>query len=155
MTMTTEANEDTGPLPVAGAPGSNVRALIVVMHLLFTAAGAACFFAPSRAVAGQVTPWMTIVWASFFFVGGLLCLLGALSGSMWWGELLGLPLISASSLIYGSALLISYGDPSRRDGAYLFVGLLLCAQGLSLGERWVTRWRLLRVSARITDREAG
>lgn len=155
MDTSTSTTESTGPLPSVGGPGTNVRALIVVMHVLFTGAGVACFFAPSRAVAGQVSGWMTVVWAGFFFVGGLLCLFGALFGSMWWGELLGLPLISASSLIYGSALLITYSDPTRRDGAYLFVGLLLCAQGLSLGERWVTRWRLLRVSQRITDREAG
>jgi hypothetical protein len=151
------STEETGPLPAAGGSGTNTRALIVVMYLFFTAAGVACFFAPSRAVAGQVAPTLTILWASFFFVGGLVCLLGSISG-VWWGELLGLPLIASSSFIYGSALLIQYGstlDTPRRDGAYLFVGLLLLAQGGSIIERWVSRWRLLRVAQRITNREAG
>jgi hypothetical protein len=147
--------EQTGPLPVAGGGSvTAVRPLLLLMYLFFTAAGLACMFAPSRAVAGQVAPWMTLVWAGFFLVGGIFCFVGAV-GQRWAGELLGLPLIAASALIYGSALLISYSDPSRRDGAYLFVGALLVAQALSIVERWVTKLRLFRVAQRITDREAG
>lgn len=148
--MAEHGDVPTGPLPAAGGGAvTNVRLLILLMYLFFTAAGFACLFAPSRAVAGQVAPWMTLVWASFFLVGGGLCLAGALA-ERWAGELLGLPLIAASALIYGSALLISYSDPMRRDGAYLFVGALLVAQSLSIVERWVTKWRLFRVAQRLT-----
>lgn len=147
------SSEDTGPLPVGNAV-TNVRVLILLMYAFFTAAGLVCLFAPSRAVAGQVAPWMTLVWASFFLVGGTLCLLGALT-KRWAGELLGLPLIAASALIYGAALLFSYSDPMRRDGAYLFIGALLVAQSCSIVERWVTKWRLMQVAQRLTDREAG
>ena len=140
----------TSPTPTIGQ--ANVRALVMLMYSAFTLAGFACFFFPSRAVTSHVDPTYTYVWAGFFFFGGLASLIGAISQG-WWGEMIGLPLIASASLLYGTAVLVQYSDPNRRDGAFLFVGALLIAQGLSLAERWVARWRLLRVAQRIS-REA-
>lgn len=136
----------------SGGTVMSVRPLILSMYILFSGAGVASLMFPSRAVSSNVNPAFTYVWAAFFLVGGLTCLAGVLTHS-WWGEMIGLPLIASSSLLYGTAVLIQYSDPSRRDGAYLFVGSLLVAQSISLAERWVTRMRLVRMAQRIS-REA-
>lgn len=108
----------------------------VIGYLFFAAAGVFAFFVPSRAVEANLASIGLYAWAAFFFFGGLLSALGVII-KQWWGEMVGLPLISSGSAVYGAAVFAQYFNPATSDGAYLFVGTLLFGFSLSILERWV------------------
>jgi hypothetical protein len=119
------------------------------MYLAFSGGGLAALFFPSNAVAANVPSWMVYVWASFFIAGGLICSVGMIV-RRWAGELVGLPLLASAATLYGVAVGSQFWEPSRHDGAYLFVAALLLAQAAGLLDRWVAQWRLLQLARRLT-----
>ena len=128
-------------LPAVGLTGWR-RHLLTGYFLFFTVAGFVALVTPSKAVQYAVPPWGTFVWATFYAVGGVLCLVSVAAHSKA-GEIVGLPLISAASALYGMSLIIQFGQVSR-DGGYLTVGLLLIGQACNLAHRWFYAMRLFR-----------
>ncbi|MEU9819197.1 hypothetical protein ACIGG9_16100 [Pseudonocardia alni] len=118
------------------------RWLLVPYYLLPCAAGLVALLHPSAGVvAASVTlPWLVLIWAGFYVLGGALCTVGVTLKQLW-GESLGLPLLASASTIYSTALLLSYPE---RGGAALVVGLLLMTQALGLLDRWMGVMALLR-----------
>lgn len=108
--------------------------LRVVAYLIVATAGYFTLSFTSRAVDRVAQPWMGQVWGWFLLVGGLVCVIGLLFRS-WIGELIGLPLIGASNMFYGTVVLLSYRYIP--DGAFLFVGSFYWAFGLLVTERWL------------------
>jgi len=129
------------PLSAVGLTGWR-RHLLTGYFLLFVVAGFVGMVTPSKAVQYAVPPWGEFVWATFYVVGGLLCLAGVAVRSKA-GEIVGLPLISAASALYGVSILIQFGQVSR-DGVYLTVGALLTGQAFNLAHRWFYAMRVFR-----------
>lgn len=115
---------------------------------LFVVAGVSGILAPSRAIQDNVPHWGTYVWGSFYLLGGVVCLIGLIRKTRA-GEMIGLPLISSASALYGIAILIQY--TTQQDGAYLVVSALLIGQSLNLLERWVDAMKLFRLIQGASD----
>ena len=116
--------------------------LLTVYFLLFVIAGSVALVTPSKAVQYAVPPWGVFVWATFYAIGGLVCLAGVVAHSKA-GEIVGLPLIAAASALYGMSLLIQFGEVNL-DGGYLTVGALLIGQAFNLTHRWFYAMRVFR-----------
>ena len=110
-------------------------------YIGYICAGSFAYFFTSRALETIDEPWMKYVWASFFLLGGLLSLVGV-TFKNWYGELVGLPLMSGSSLFYAGLVFLAY--TGFHDGAYLIVGSLIAGEGFLLIDRWMRLQRLQR-----------
>lgn len=121
-----------------------IRMAYFTMYLFFAVAGVFAFFFPSQAIQDATQSSFVYLWAGFLLSGGAFSLQSPLCNS-WRGELLGLPLLSASNMIFGVALL-GYG----KTAAALAIGLVFC--GIGFG--FVGRWMEIRGKARIA-REVG
>lgn len=110
------------------------RWVMIVFYLFFIAAGIMIFAVPSHAIRVEVPTWSRYIWAAFFIVGGLLCTFGVFLKNTV-GGVIGLPLLSSASALYGVSLCLQY--EMGHDGAYLVVGTLLIGLALSLLDRWV------------------
>jgi hypothetical protein len=110
------------------------RFIMIAFYFCFIVAGVLIFAIPSRAIRVEVPTWSRYLWALFFITGGLLCMVGT-SLKTTVGGLIGLPLLSSASALYGVSLCLQY--EMGHDGAYLVVGTLLIGLAFSLLDRWV------------------
>jgi hypothetical protein len=87
--------------------------------------------AVSSAVRAQTGSGWGYVWAAMIALGGLSALYGAVRDH-WTGELVGLPLLGFSCLVYSVSVLLASGG---RD-ASLAPGLLLLGVSMWIAARW-------------------
>lgn len=107
-----------------------------VAYAFFLSAGVVAFFAPSQLISSALIDTLTYAWAGSLTLGGGLCFGGKLGGN-WVGEIIGLPLLSAASYIFGVLLLIR-GSTS----AAIAIGGMFCGVGTALVGRWIEIRRL-------------
>lgn len=118
------------------------RWLPLLAHVLFVAAGASSIFIPPQSVAESTSQPSTFVWASFLLAGGVLCGSDILIGGRS-GELTGLPMLGAATLMLGVVLVYRTFVGAGSRGAAV-VGFLACALAVLLIARWVEVYRLRR-----------
>jgi hypothetical protein len=109
-----------------------------VAYAFFLLAGVVAFFAPSQLIVNALIEALAYAWATFLTVGGGLCFGGKLKGN-WAGEILGLPLLSAASYIFGILLLVR-GSSS----ATIAIGAMFCGVGTTMVGRWIEIRRLAK-----------
>ena len=103
-------------------------------YLFFTLAGIVAFFSPSRIIVSALVQILVYVWCSFLIVGGGLSL-GSKIRNTWAGEIIGLPLLSTASYVFGILLFVR-----GTSSAAIAVGGIM----LGLGTAFVGRWIELR-----------
>jgi len=116
-----------------------VRAAYLLTYLFFFVAGIFAFFYPAQAILDALKSSLTYAWAGFLTVGGGLAMWSPLRNT-WSGELIGLPLLSASHMIFGLALL-GFG----KTAAAIAVGLVFCG----IGSGFIGRWLEIRGKAKM------
>jgi hypothetical protein len=104
------------------------RGVRVVGYAMMAAAGAIAFAIPVSSIQAT-TGWLVYLWATFLFVGGIFCTLGALT-DRWLGELTGLPLISSAFAVYFVVLMLA------RTVSGAAAGVAFGAVALVLWARW-------------------
>lgn len=132
--------------------GRTQRIVQPLSYAFFVAAGVFAFIQPSEAIRYVVPQWATYVWAAFFVIGGLLCVVGAATSRLA-GGVIGLPLLCSASLLYGVSVLVQIGH--FHDGAYPIIGLLLIGQAVQLLDRWIGALYLLRMLQGEPGNESG
>lgn len=110
-----------------------------VAYLFFLLAGLVAFFSPSQVIAQPLVEVFVYGWASFLTLGGGLCLGGKLHNS-WVGEIIGLPLLSTSSFIFGFLLLLRGGSNS----AAIAIGGMFCGVATAFIGRWIELRKLAK-----------
>jgi hypothetical protein len=110
----------------------------LVAYAFFLLAGIVALFAPSQLIVNALIEVLAYAWATFLTAGGGLCFGGKLKGN-WAGEILGLPLLSAASYIFGILLLVR-GSSS----AAIAIGAMFCGVGTMMVGRWVEIRRLAK-----------
>lgn len=110
-------------------------------YLFFTLAGIVAVFSPSQVILTTLVKLLVYVWCSFLILGGGASLTGKLVGN-WAGELIGLPLLSAASYVFGILLLVS-----GSTWAAIAIGGIFCG----IGTAFVGRWIELRTVAKINQ----
>jgi hypothetical protein len=113
-----------------------VRTAWSIAYLFFFLAGIVAFFTPSRVLERTLVEVLVYSWASFLTLGGGLCLFGKIRGT-WPGELIGLPLLSVSSYIFGILLFLA-----GTSSAAIAIGGIFCGVGTAFVGRWVELRRL-------------
>lgn len=108
------------------------------MYAFFFAAGVWAFVYPSQTVLTALQLGLTYLWASFLFLGALLCLAGRLRGRVG-GELVGIPLLSSSCVIFAVAL---FGFATTAAG--FSFGCIFFGVGIGLLDRWTYLRKLLK-----------
>lgn len=116
------------------------RWALTAMYAFTTMAGIWAFAFPSQAVLTALQTGLTILWASFLFFGSMACLIGRLRDRLG-GELVGIPLVSASCIIFAFAL-FGYGS----SAASISIGFVFFGLGIGILDRWTHIRKLLRAS---------
>lgn len=114
-------------------------------YLAFTVAGTFAFIFPAQVILNSLQAVLVYAWAGFLAGGGLLALVGSLRRT-WAGELVGLPLLAASSAVFGGALL-GYGQTS----AAIAIGFVFLGISGSQVARWMDLLPLPKISREVDD----
>lgn len=122
-----------------------MRAAYSTMYLFFTLAGILAFFFPAQAILDAVQSSLVYAWAAFLTAGGGLSLISP-TRNTWFGELLGLPLLSTSNVVFGLSLL-GYG----KTAAAIAIGLVFLGFGFGLLGRWFDIRRLAGIAGKVGD----
>lgn len=117
-----------------------------VAYLFFLLAGIVAFYSPSQVIAEPLVETFVYGWASFLTLGGGLCLGGKLNNS-WAGEIIGLPLLSASSFIFGVLLLVRGGSSS----AAIAIGGIFCGVATAFVGRWIEIRKLAKENREVNS----
>jgi hypothetical protein len=112
------------------------------MYFFFLTAGTLAFVFPSQAILTALQAGLTYLWASFLFLGSLLSFVARLRGRVG-GELIGIPLLSASNVIFALAL---WGFAENSAG-YAF-GCIFFGLGIGILDRWTYVRRLVKAVRR-------
>lgn len=118
------------------------------MYLFFTVAGIFAFFFPAQAILDPLQGSLVYAWAGFLTAGGALSLISP-ARNTWSGELLGLPLLATSNVVFGLALL-GYG----KTAAAIAIGLVFVGFGFGLLGRWFDIRRLAGIAGKVGDNGA-
>lgn len=109
-----------------------------VAYLFFLLAGIVAFFAPSQILVGTLIKVLVYGWAGFLTVGGGLCFGGKLRGN-WAGEIIGLPLLSVSNVVFGLLLFSRAASPAAIAIGGMFIGVATALFG-----RWIELRKLAK-----------
>lgn len=126
---------------------SRKRWALVIMYFLMFLAGIWAMAVPSQAVVAALRA-ATWIWASFLLLGGFFCFVGRLRDRLG-GELVGIPLLSSSCMIFALALFIF-----ASSAAAISIGFIFTALGVGILDRWAYIRKLLRKRKQLQDREA-
>lgn len=120
------------------------------MYLSFSVAALAILFFPAPGVLELLGPNGLYVWNGSMLVGGVMSLFGASIARKYMIELVGLPLLISSLMVYGITILalIDVSGP-REDAVLVFLGCVIigCALGL-VGRTWEI-WKVSTVISRM------
>lgn len=114
------------------------------MYILLTVAGVLVLVAPTLTVADSLATLLAHIWAYFFILGGTFSTYGLIRGVLW-GEALGLPMASASTLMYGIIITERFVSDESGLGA-LIIGMLFIAYAFGLVGRWIEVMHILRIA---------
>lgn len=100
------------------------RLLFALAYACMAAAGIAIFFTPT-VLDEELPHWLYWVWGAFFLVGGALCALSMYTRIAF--GLVGLPLLSAGSLVYaiGNLLYAINHDGQRLSLFFILLGFAI------------------------------
>lgn len=115
-------------------------------YLLMSLAGGLLLISP---IFRSVFPTFGDIMAAFLAVGGMLAFLGAVV-ERWFGEYVGLPLLSSGFLVF--AILGLYASGSDTPFIAWANFTLLTGLSLSLMDRWKQVRTIYRVAVRASDR---
>jgi hypothetical protein len=125
-----------------------VRRFRTLMYILFTIAGIFAFIYPTQVIMSAVQISLAYLWAGFLVAGGLSSGYGSLRGRLA-GETIGIPLLAASSAIFGGAL-FGYGQTS----ASFSIGCVFWGLAFGLGARWLDVKNLVKISQEVSNGES-
>lgn len=114
-------------------------------YLFFMLAGIVAMFSPAHIVVATLVKVLVYTWAVFLILGGGSSLTGKLVGN-WVGELIGLPLLSAASYVFGILLLIA-GEST----AAIAIGGIFCGWGTACIGRWIELRRLAHTNQEVNS----
>lgn len=117
------------------------RAAYAGMYLLLLVAGVFFLFYPSQVILNSLQTGLVLLWSIFMITGGASSLFGVLR-NRWHGEVIGLPLLSASNSIFAIAL-FAYAHTAPPYG----FGLIFMAFSFGL----LARWRELRKLVKLAE----
>lgn len=110
------------------------------MYGFYLIAGLWAIWLPSQAILTALQAGLTYLWCGFMALGGGLSLYGSLRGQLS-GELIGIPLLSASNMIFAFAIFGYTSSPTAFSVGYVFLGV-----GLGLFDRWAEIRVLLKLT---------
>lgn len=102
-----------------------------VAYVFFLLAGIVALLSPSQLVAQTLVEILVYAWASFLMAGGALCFIGKLRNT-WAGEIVGLPLLSAASYVFGILLWMA-----GTSAAAIAIGGMFIGVGTAFVGRWI------------------
>ena len=114
-----------------------------VMYLLLLLSAGFSVFAPSQLLLEESSDTLAKVWSGLFALAALLCLIGSLL-DRWMFEYVAIPLLGATLLMFGVALLSS--AISRETGMVIPYSMFFGAFSFGLFARWRDVQCILRVS---------
>lgn len=129
--------------PVTEKRARAARYFRSAMYLFFSVAGVLAMIWPAQVILTVFQIGLVYTWAGFLLIGGASSLFGTLKKT-WAGELVGLPLLAVSNLIFGIALM-SFGQTSASWAiGWVFVGV-----SCGLGARWLDLRSLVKISEEV------
>jgi len=126
-----------------------LKVMRTLAYLLMGMAGVFCLLSPFLTV---VYNTLAEVMAWFLVVGGLCAFLGSLT-ERWWGEYVGLPLLSSAFMVF--AVLSMAGSYAEAHYLALANFALLSAVALGLMSRWREARAIYRLALHLSKRRAG
>jgi hypothetical protein len=116
-----------------------------VAYLFFLLAGLVAFFSPSQVLVTVLLKTLVYGWAGFLCVGGMFCFYGRLRNT-WSGEIVGLPLLSTSNLIFSVLLFSRATSP-----ATIAIGGIFFGMAIALSARWVEVWKVSKINQGVNN----
>ena len=118
------------------------------MYVLLFVGSIVSIFAPSEVLLQQSSTSLTRIWAAFFAVASLICLLGCLF-DRWIFEYIAIPLLTSTLLVFGVSLLSS--AITTNTALIVPYSMFYGAFSFSLFARWKDVRCMLKVAVSLAE----
>jgi hypothetical protein len=116
-----------------------------VAYAFFTLAGVLAFFTPSQLILDALVSTLVYSWSAFLLVGAALSL-GGKAANSWVGEIIGLPLLATSNVIFGITLCWKGANTFSYAIGGIFVGFGVVCLG-----RWIELRSVARANQEVNS----